>query len=891
MLASKSRISFKESLVILAFLAIILFIPLWVLKFFGQAAWTDVAWRESTDIAMLEWTSAFFHVFLFLLLIEQYKESRRIGFVFLGCGFLCMGIMNFFYSTSTPGSETAMCVRTASLILGGVFFSLSLPVINSTKPTDIPAVTVKFILPALLLTALCLWGAISLEQLIPSILTPSGNVSLFGRLVLILPCLLFFFNALFWLHEYIKEKRRIDFLFSAVILVFAQMTLLMRGASTWGIIWWLLHAVTFVAVLTACIYMLVLSVYRSIVWKLVFSLGLAFSLTVLLASGIMQSFSERQFLKNFQTSLHEQHRRILLESEPNFTFANFAMSTIKRDNDQLSLEEEFATHEQIMHYLEEKSVEWQIFPISLGFTRGQFPASHRVGDAGSMPDETDNGHSLLTEGAENRTPTGLPKWTPFYFDSHSKSWIASMVCPFEKGNVKGTFHVSLDVSRIRSPEILKVQDLTRQGGCVIFNRSNGEILCDYLPDLSFSSDNDTTDASMPDRDTLLRQIAALTIDTDKKGRNFVTPILGNKYFISANYLQAPGWVVVYMTDTRNFPADKQGLGFPFIAIGMITLLVGFVFLLLMLNRQLSKPIVKLLSATKQLEDGNFDVDVNLGDRTEIGTISKAFGHMAWRLKALYSDLESTVKSRTEALDEVKKADSAKAVFFQNVSHELRTPMHGILSFARLGLKLNPSADPEKVSKYFKNINISAERLMRMIDSIMDLAKLESGRMTFHFQNANIILPFLHAEDELKAFIDEKQITLVKKIPEKELKAWVDTDMILRVFRNLLGNAVKMSNPGSTIEIVFESGQGVVRFSVLDEGPGVPDEDIQNIFDKFVQAGEGKKRGGTGLGLSVCREIISAHNGSIRATNRDKGGACFSFEIPVEKDQVKKNDES
>ncbi len=880
--ATKTNIALKESLVLLAFLAIILFLPLGILRFFGQTAWTEVAWREGTDIAMLEWTSAFFHVFLFLLLIEHYKTSRRAEFAFLACGFLCMGIMNFFYSTIVPGSESAMCLRISTLILGGAFFSLSVLGGKSDKPADIPGVTVKFILPGLLLAGLCIWGAISLDQLIPNMLTPSGNVSLFGRLVLILPCLLFFFNALFWLHIYIKEKNRVDFLFATVILVFAQMTLLMRGASTWGIIWWLLHIVIFVAVLVACVYMLVLSVYRSIVWKLVFSLGLAFSLTVLLASGIMQSASERQFLRNFQNSLHEQHRRIILEAESGFSFADFAMATILKDAEGFDAEDESALSEHIDRFLESKALEWAMLPIKFGFTRERTPGMHKARSFRSKLPEQESMPSRQKHIQEYRTAAETPRWSPFVFEGDSKSWMTSYVSSFEKNNVRGSFYVSLDVSRIRDPEIVKPKDLTRQGGCIVFNRSNGEIFCDYLPDLHVTGAADIPDESAPDRNELLRQLVAMTIDIDKAGRNFIMPVSGNKYFVSANSMPSAGWIVIHMIDIQNFPVDKRGLGFLFISVGMITLLVGFVLLLLMLHRQLSKPLLKLLSATKQLEKGDFDVDVDLSDRTEIGAISKAFGHMAWRLKGLYSDLASTIHSRTEALEKVRLADSAKDVFFQNVSHELRTPMHGILSFARLGLKLDPAGSPEKVTKYFKNINISAERLMRMIDSIMDLTKLESGRMTFNFQKSNIILPFLQAEDELKAFIDEKQISLVKKIPGHDLKACLDTDMVLRVFRNLLGNAVKMSNPGSTIEAVFDADSESVKFSVFDDGPGVPEEDLKNIFDKFVQAGEGKKRGGTGLGLSVCREIIAAHGGSIWAANREKGGACFSFKIPFDR---------
>ena len=360
----------------------------------------------------------------------------------------------------------------------------------------------------------------------------------------------------------------------------------------------------------------------------------------------------------------------------------------------------------------------------------------------------------------------------------------------------------------------------------------------------------------------------------------IAKMLGNKYFISAHLLETADWGVLNIINTDNFPVQNSKEKYFFVAIAMLTLLLGFVALLFLLYQQLSMPLGKLLSATKKLEDGDFDSNVSVNDRTELGAIALAFNHMVQKLKEVYSDLAATVSDRTKALDELQKIDNAKITFFQNISHELRTPMHGILSFSRLGIKLNHKYNPDKVYKYFNNINISAERLMKMIDSIMDLAKLESGHMTFYFQNVNFLLPIHQIEAELKASFIEKDITLIMNLPDDEFMLSLDVDMMRRVYRNLLGNAIKMSNPGTTIEVLVEYKADVVQFSVLDEGPGIPLEDINTIFDKFVQAGEGKKRGGTGLGLALCREILDAHKGEICATNRPQGGACFSFTIPL-----------
>ena len=873
--SKRSNISFKESAILLTLLGIILLLPLGVLQLFGNA-WNEVSWQDTTDIAMLEWTGAFFHVFLFLLLLEQYKASKRLMFVFMGCGFLGMGVLNFFYALSSPGTETAMWIRAFSLLLGGLCFSFSIPARNKYS-ADIPGAIIKYVIPTVLLTGLTIWVATSLHQILPDLLTAKGKTSIFGKFFLIIPCAFFFFTALGWLHEYIKNKQRVDLLFAIVILVYAQMTLLIRGANTWGIIWWLLHIVLLVDVLVACVYMLVLSVYRSLVWKLIVSLGLAFSMTVLAASGIIQSYSEKKFIKNFQVNLHERHRRILLESESNLDFAKFALQSVYADVDEFNITDKKEFLQTLRKYFKQKSNIWAPFEIEFGFSpvSGKTIAFFNNSDKRQEEDceelykLRDNILAAESDGAE---------WSSFYYDNFRMSWVATIYTPFRKAGINGIFFVTIDVDRIRTPKILNTVDLIKPNGCIVFNRKSGELLCDLLPDPNPIGDQ--IDQKNKSSEPLLRKLVASVIDVDSDGRILLVNMRGKKYYISAHLLQSVNWGVLNIVDVDNFPEEKGGSRYFFIAVGMLTLLWGFVILLLLLQRQISRPLGKLLSATEQLENGNFDINVDINDGTELGVISRAFNHMVLRLKGLYSDLASTVQDRTEALEEVRKSDNAKVSFFQNISHELRTPMHGILSFARLGVKLDPNSHPEKVSKYFNNINSSAERLMKMIDSIMDLAKMEAGHMTFFFQTGKFLLPIHQIEEELKAAFLEKDVKLIVDSPEKNLLVTFDLEMLSRVYRNLLGNALKMSNSGSEIKVQISEKGDNVRVSVFDDGPGIPEEEVQNIFDKFVQAGEGRKRGGTGLGLSLCREIISAHHGNIWAENRPEGGACFLFEIPL-----------
>ena len=137
-------------------------------------------------------------------------------------------------------------------------------------------------------------------------------------------------------------------------------------------------------------------------------------------------------------------------------------------------------------------------------------------------------------------------------------------------------------------------------------------------------------------------------------------------------------------------------------------------------------------------------------------------------------------------------------------------------------------------------------------------------------------------DEFESLCDHRKLKIVCRKPDFEPMAPVDYDKISQVFRNLLSNAVKFSPDRELIEIEIAQNDGWLTVSVCDNGVGIPEDELETVFDKFIQSSKTRTgAGGTGLGLAICREIINAHNGRIWAENRPQGGARFSFEIPTE----------
>lgn len=261
-------------------------------------------------------------------------------------------------------------------------------------------------------------------------------------------------------------------------------------------------------------------------------------------------------------------------------------------------------------------------------------------------------------------------------------------------------------------------------------------------------------------------------------------------------------------------------------------------------------------------------------------------------------LQEEVALQTQDLRAAKEiaeqANQTKSEFLANMSHELRTPMHSILSFSRFGLKKIDPVQDEKLHKYFSCIELSGERLLLLLNDLLDLAKLEAGRMEMEMTRGDLrgVLEGCLAEQEAKICEAELQVEVVSEADQ--MQGNFDPLRIGQVITNLLSNAVKFSPAGGVVRInlspdVLPEGRRqtdlrevpALRFSIRDQGVGVPEKERESIFDKFIQSSKTKTgAGGTGLGLAISQEIIEGHRGRIWVENAPQGGAIFSFVIPV-----------
>ena len=256
-------------------------------------------------------------------------------------------------------------------------------------------------------------------------------------------------------------------------------------------------------------------------------------------------------------------------------------------------------------------------------------------------------------------------------------------------------------------------------------------------------------------------------------------------------------------------------------------------------------------------------------------------------KTVYLEGIITDISQKKHLEELKSAkeksdaaNQAKTDFLADISHELRTPMHGILGFAKLGIFKARSKNVEKMIEYYEEIKKSGERLLLLLNDLLDLSKLEAGRISIDYNYVSISELIITIIKELHPLSSEKGLGIIYDKPAFSDKAEIDDNKMGQVVRNLISNAIKFSDEGGQVKVSLLDNDFDFQISVEDEGIGIPENELITVFDKFKQSSRTKSSGeGTGLGLAISKQIMKSHHGQIWAENNPRGGTIFHCSFP------------
>jgi signal transduction histidine kinase len=318
-------------------------------------------------------------------------------------------------------------------------------------------------------------------------------------------------------------------------------------------------------------------------------------------------------------------------------------------------------------------------------------------------------------------------------------------------------------------------------------------------------------------------------------------------------------------------------------VTLIALLIG----------RITGSIRKVTQGAEAISNGHLDQEIAVRSRDETQTLAEAFNRMSRSLgrtmgdlRQLNEELEDRVRRRTAELEEanrhIQEANRAKSEFLANMSHELRTPMNSILGFTELMEDGIFGEVPETFEEPLDEIHRSGNHLLALINDVLDLSKMEAGRMELHPSECAIEGCIESVASTIRPLAEEKGLRVATSIEEDLLTCVVDEGRITQVLLNLAGNAVKFTEEGEVEIGVRRDSKGLFVW-VRDTGIGIPSEKLEEIFTEFSQVGTvlAREQEGTGLGLSISKRIVELHGGEIGVESELGKGSTFWFRIPME----------
>ncbi len=336
---------------------------------------------------------------------------------------------------------------------------------------------------------------------------------------------------------------------------------------------------------------------------------------------------------------------------------------------------------------------------------------------------------------------------------------------------------------------------------------------------------------------------------------------------------------------------------------LAALLISSVF-----RRSVAEPIVRLAEIAKIVSrDRNYSLRASptRGGSGELAILIDAFNEMLAQtqksegaLRQAHDQLEERVKERTAELEaakkeveefshsvvrakeEIERASKFKDQFLSTMSHELRTPLNAVLGFSDLLTEERYGTLNDRQQRYVAHIHTGGKHLLTLINDILDLSKIEAGRLQLAIENVSLKTSFAEVLDTMRPLADKKSHTLVSNAAP-QIHVLADATRLKQVLMNLIGNAIKFTPEGGKIELAAQKSGDIVRLEVRDSGPGIPPDEQNRIFEAFYRLRQtGKAVEGTGLGLAITQRLVELQGGKLGLESELGKGSCFYFTLPA-----------
>ncbi|HKY09553.1 MAG TPA: ATP-binding protein, partial [Candidatus Binatia bacterium] len=312
------------------------------------------------------------------------------------------------------------------------------------------------------------------------------------------------------------------------------------------------------------------------------------------------------------------------------------------------------------------------------------------------------------------------------------------------------------------------------------------------------------------------------------------------------------------------------------ALMLLALFLGFV-----ISWSFILPVQKAHGFLSEVAKGNFTTTIDVPNRDEFGALAARMNHMSQELHRLYESQTRASQELHRLNEQLQQASKAKSNFLANMSHELRTPMNAILGFVEMVLDEIYGEVPPHLREPLTDVQTNGKHLLRLINDVLDLSKIEAGRMELLLAEYSVQDVVEIVRTSLQSLAREKGLEFVASCADDIPLAVGDGKRITQCLMNLVGNALKFTKQGRVALWVEQQGENLL-YRVSDTGIGIPHEEIENIFGEFQQVDTAITRefSGTGLGLNITKKFVELHGGRIWVESEPGKGSTFFFTVPL-----------